>query len=195
MVAGSQQRQQITLLRAEGDEARLYNASGEVVVTGFTSCGAATEVYQGRNGERLYVGPRQDPFFFNFVGVDSPLADTFRAAISEDGLPNQGSSINTFLPTNITAIVMEVPVDAERFSVWGVTTLEGHRIDRAGRPSVSAIFLPSPPYGDLRDALNESDPDQDRALRRGVQEHAQKLQGRSGARRRIPARRPADRHD
>lgn len=161
VVAGSGPRQQITLLRAVGDEAKLYNGSGEVILTGLTSAGAAVDVLRGPSGEMLYVGPRQDPFFFNFVGVDSPLADTFRAAISQDGLPNQGTSANTFAPTNITAIVLEVPMEHEKFTTWGVTTLEGHRIDRAGRPSVSAIFLPSPPYGGLRDAFNASNPDED----------------------------------
>lgn len=162
VVAGSGPRQQITLVRAEGDEAALFNGSGEVVATGFTNQGIGTTVATGPRGEQMYVGPRQDPFFFNFVGVDSPLANTFRKAISEDGLPNEGSSGNTFAPTNITAIVVEVPMDQDKFSVWGVTTLEGHRIDRAGRPSISAIFLPSPPFGDLRDAYNECHPHEDR---------------------------------
>ncbi len=163
VVVGSRARQQITLLRATGEEARRFDGSGEIVVTGFTSVGAAVEVHRGANGEALYAGPRQDPFFFNFVGVDSPLADTFRAAISEDGLPNEGSSDDTFRPTNITAICIEVPIEHDRFTVWGVTTLEGHRIDRAGRPSISAIFLPNPPFGDLRDAFNDSNPNEDRA--------------------------------
>lgn len=166
VVVGDGNVQQVTVLRAVGDAAVPSDRSGEVVLTGTTSAGAAVTVNEGVDGVRLYAGPRQDPFFFNFVGVDTPLADTFRDALSSDGLKNEGSSGNTFAPTNVTAIVLEIPMPAARVAVWAVTSHEGHRIDRCGAPSISAIFLPTTGLlGELKhlhDAFNFSDPVDDR---------------------------------
>jgi hypothetical protein len=164
--AGNEAVQQLTLLRSTGADAVKSNRSGEVLAFGWTSTGAAVATCEGPAGERLYVGPRQDPFFFNFVGVDSPLANTFRDALSGDGLRNEGSSDNTFRPTNVTAIVLEVPMPDKKVDVWAVTSVEGHRIDRCGKPSVSAIFLPTTtpvvPFKGLHDSFNLADPIEDR---------------------------------
>lgn len=162
VVSGDGPVQQMTLLRAEGAAAVPSDRGGDVVLTGRTSVGASLDIAEAADGTRLYVGPRQDPFFFNFVGVDSPLANTFRAALQGDGLRNEGSSDNTFRPTNITAIVLEIPMPAGPVGVWSVTSHEGHRIDRAGRPSISAIFLPTTgdpaPMKELHDPFNLGDP-------------------------------------
>jgi hypothetical protein len=166
VVAGDGAVQQMTLLRATGDAAVPSDRGGEVLLTCPTSTGADVAVGEGPDGIRLYAGPRQDPFFFNFVGVDTPLANTFRAALNGDGLRNEGSSDNTFRPTNITAIVLEIPMPSAPVAVWAVTSHEGHRIDRCGAPSISAIFLPDlpphAPFHDLHDAFNLSDPIDDR---------------------------------
>jgi hypothetical protein len=166
VVAGDGAVQQMTLLRAVGAAAVPSDRGGEVLLTGLTSAGADVAVAEGADGVRLYVGPRQDPFFFNFVGVDTPLANTFRAALSGDGLHNEGSSVNTFAPTNVTAIVLEIPMPEAPVSVWAITSHEGHRIDRCGAPSISAIFLPTTepraPFKDLHDAFNHCDPVDDR---------------------------------
>jgi hypothetical protein len=162
VVVGDGAVQQMTLLRATGDAAVPSDRGGEVVLTGVTSAGADVAVAESADGVRLYVGPRQDPFFFNFVGVDTPLANTFRDALNGDGLRNEGSSGNTFAPTNVTAIVLEIPMPATPVAIWSVTSHEGHRIDRCGAPSISAIFLPTTtaaaPFKDLHDAFNLCDP-------------------------------------
>ena len=166
VVGGDGPVQQMTLIRATGAAAIPSDKNGEVILTGPTSVGAELNIAEAPDGTRLYVGPRQDPFFFNFVGVDSPLANTFREALQGDGLRNEGSSTNTFMPTNITAVVLEIPMPARPVAIWTVTSHEGHRIDRAGRPSISAIFLPttgdSPPFKDLHDTFNLGDPIDDR---------------------------------
>jgi hypothetical protein len=160
--AGDEAVQQVTLLRCTGADAVPSTRGGHTVSAGSTSAGAAVSVCEGPDGERLYVGPRQDPFFFNFVGVDCPLADTFRDALSGDGLRNEGTSNDTFRPTNVTAIVLEVPMPDSPVGIWAVTSSGGHRVDRCGKPSVSAIFLPTTtpvvPFKGLHDSFNLSDP-------------------------------------
>ena len=47
-------------------------------------------------------------------------------------------------------------------AIWAVTSHEGHRIDRAGRLLISAIFLPTTedpaPFKELHDSFNLGDP-------------------------------------
>lgn len=161
VAAGTGPRQQITLLRAEGEEAARFDRSGTVVATGWSSLGADVEVAFGGGDERLYVGPRQDPFFFDFTSLYGPVADLLRDSLGHD-FPAEpvGTSEHTFRCTNITAIAVEVPVDFTTCGVWGVTTRQGHRIDRNGRPSITAIFLADDDEAD--DAFNDTDPADDR---------------------------------
>jgi hypothetical protein len=123
----------------------------------------------------LFIGPRQDPFFFDFRGLISPVSDDLRFALSADGLPTDGSAQDTFGPTNVTIAALEVPDLADKaIGAWGLTSWaqDGKALDRAGRASITAIFLPNPPtgrnpdcypYGVLKQIYNETMPAHDRA--------------------------------
>lgn len=167
---GADGTQRIALYRATGADAQSDTVAGERVAQGSSTSFAATapEVITGTNGELLFVGPRQDPFFFNFKGVLSPVALDLRFALSADGLPTDGTSANTFGPTNITAVVLEVPeLQGQAFNSWATTSIDGEQQDRCGKSSVTAIFLPetpkgrnphSYPYGGLKQVYNQTKP-------------------------------------
>lgn len=138
---GAGQVQTLTLRRATGADAQSNEAVGEVVIEGRSS--AVGEIHvNGGGGIKLFVGPRQDPFFFNFKGVESRTATALRYALSADKLPTDGTSANTFGPTNVTLLVLEVPDLPQTFIIWGTSSRSGLQLDRAGLSSNTAIFLP-----------------------------------------------------
>lgn len=189
-VEGNVPTQKVTLRKARDAEAVSNIPRGRVVTEGeSTAYSADTDtILYGENGERLFVGLRQDPFFFNFVGVTCPVADDLRFALSADHLPVAGSSDNTFSPTNISAIILEVPeLKGRKFGAWAVTSRKGKAMDRCGRGSLTAIFLPRTPtgrndahypYGALKQKFNETEPVNDRDnYREAFRYRLQQVQG------------------
>ena len=73
----------------------------------------------------LYVGPRDDPFFFDLAGFQAGLKFT-----------NPG--VDTFKGTNVTAIVLELPAaPATKMGVWATTSKQDNlgnwvQLDRMG---------------------------------------------------------------
>lgn len=175
-VEGNVPTQKVTMRKAFGEEAVSNEAVGEIIATGESTAYGAVEptVIEGKNGEKLFVGPRQDPFFFDFRGIVSPVSDDLRFALGADGLPSDGSAQDTFGPTNMTIIALEVPdLKGKKIGSWSLTSENGKGLDRCGRPSITAVFLPTTPtgrndanypYGDLKQPYNETAPDRDREL-------------------------------
>ena len=110
-VEGDVPTQRVILRKAQGPDAVSNKPVGDVIAHGeSTAYGAGdANVIYGTSGEKLFVGPRQDPFFFDFRGLISPVSDDLRFALSADGLPTDGSAQDTFGPTNVTIIALEVP--------------------------------------------------------------------------------------
>lgn len=106
---------------------------------------------------RLFAGPRDDPFFFDAVGLAR-----FRA-----GDPDPFRGEDSFAGFNVSAIVIELPValisDGRRqlqisgFTIERTPTGLGRIIDRTGVPAVSTVFIPLP----QRDAFNRTRPEDD----------------------------------
>ena len=173
-VSGSKQEQTVVMRKATGSNAMNNYPMGDIVATGkSSSANGDPRIINGDNGEKLFVGPSQDPFFFNFMSVESPVALDLRFALGNDGLQSDGSADSTFGPTNITAIVLEVPeLKDDAFGAWATTSINGEQQDRCGRASVTAIFLPNTPtgrnptlypYGDpLKQTYNTTRPQNDR---------------------------------
>lgn len=126
-------------------------------VTGKTSTGSLVTVITSPTGEKLYVGPRDDPFFFDLAGFQAGLKFT---------------GVDTFKGTNVTAIVVEFPkavVDegapSGKIGVWGITAKQDNlgywnQVDRMGRPAIATVFIPK----EQKDAFNDSDPTRDAAI-------------------------------
>lgn len=173
-VSGNVPTQHLTLRKATGAAADNHHATGEIVAQGeSTEYGKPPNIIVAAGGEKLFVGPCQDPFFFNFKGVVCPVSDDLRFALGADGLPSDGTSDDTFGPTNVTGIVLEVPeLKGAKIGSWSVTAdpVAGKPFDRAGRASITAIFLPRTPtgrndacypYGDYKQPYNETEPRDD----------------------------------
>ena len=130
------------------------------------------------SGYKVFAGPRQDPFFFDFVGFNRTV-ESSPAAILFTG-------VDAFLSKNVQAIVVELPLDlvfpagscrlTPPFSTpcgaWAVTYLGNLRpnnpnadpnpasalqVDRVGNPLVNAALIP----GGLNDAFNFGQPKDD----------------------------------
>lgn len=181
------QTQQIALRRATGAEARANGWQGNVIATGQTTAlNTPLQVVRGKAGELLFAGPRRDPFFFDFTGVQAPAELAIRQALGGgDNLPAEPSSILAFGKTDMTLIVLEVPMtpDLRAAGFWAVVSNDnGTALDRMGRTGVQGIFLVDPPagrnpayylprdreayptVGALNDAYNSTAPIDDRRL-------------------------------
>ena len=88
----------------------------EVAVTSYASSTTPTTATNA-NGVRVFAGPRDDPFFFDFTRYNMVLANP---AI---GFNSPGS--DTFAGSNVMSIVVEVPKTllgtATTINVWGET--------------------------------------------------------------------------
>ncbi len=151
-VSGNTHPQDIVLYKATGvgaEDNGLDKGTLSIIAKGQTTApGNQPSVIKGGEDELLFVGARQDPFFFNFKDMRSPVALDLRFALGADGLPSDGTAENTFGPTNITAIALEVPeLQGRKFGVWATTSSNGVQIDRCGRASITAIFIPNTPPG------------------------------------------------
>lgn len=167
----SSRTQTLTLRRTVAADARSNEAVGEIVLTGESSVGAQVVVNEA-DGVKLFVGPRQDPFFFDFKGVESRTATALRYALGADNLPSDGTAANTFGPTNVTLVAIEVSGLPQAFSVWGTTSRMGRQLDRAGQSSTTAVFLPAcfakipwpcHDFSAQKQPYNETTPDRDLA--------------------------------
>lgn len=185
-IPGETQKQKITLRRASGAEARANGWQGDVIAEGFTTAlNAPLEVATGKAGELLFAGVRRDPFFFDFTDVQAPTELAIRQALGGgDNLPAEPSSILAFGKTDMTVVVLEVPMipDLRQAGFWVVVADDnGTAVDRMGRTGIQGIFLVDPPtgrnperylprnkatyedIGALNNAYNSTPPSEDRA--------------------------------
>lgn len=120
-------------------------------------------ITEGPHGIKIFAGPRDDPFFFDFVGFERLLAGT-----------GGFTGTDAFAGFNVNSIVVQVPLElvvgrAIKFGAWGVTydsqqPLLGPpfnagltQIDRMGNPAVNTVFI----LGPLKDAYNFGQPQND----------------------------------
>jgi hypothetical protein len=149
--SGTGNVQDITLRRATGVDAVTNDISGEVILQGKSSSAAGVTTISDASGRKLYVGPRDDPFFFDLAGF-------------QNGLKFTGA--DTFKGTNVTAIVFEVPsVPSQQLGFWATTSKKDNlgnwvQLDRMGRPAINTVFIPA----DQKDAFNNNSPDRDKGI-------------------------------
>jgi hypothetical protein len=112
-----------------------------------------------RNGGQLYVGLRDDPFFFDL--------QAFRDQIGGAGGSRTFCDANTvdfFAGLNGTAIVVEMPshlLDSDDgvINVWARTVNRMTVVDRMGKPALNTVFIESA----NKDAYNATTPANDLA--------------------------------
>ena len=145
--AGTGAVQDVTITRATGAAALANTPGGDVILQGKTSTGSGVTTIEGAN-RKAYVGPRDDPFFFDLAGFQAGLKFT---------------GADTFKGTNVTALVLEVPtLPAQQLGIWGTTSKMNNlgqwtQLERMGRPAINTVFIPA----DQKDAFNTNTPDRD----------------------------------
>ncbi len=143
--------QDLTLRRATGADAVTNDISGDVILQGKSSAGPNVNVISDATGRKLFVGPRDDPFFFDLAGFQAGLKFT---------------GADTFKGTNVTAIVFEVPsVPSQQLGFWATTSKKDNlgnwvQLDRMARPAINTVFIPEA----QKDAFNNNTPDRDKGI-------------------------------
>jgi hypothetical protein len=161
-----------------------------IVVDGLTTQGTAaatpnTPVITEEGQISVFAGPREDPFFFDLVGFERFIAD-FNSQTATPAVPhfNLFTGADSFLGSNINAIVLEfpinllLPVSSTKLAAWAVTYLgdfrdddgkhdaakdfdhsgaDSRQIDRMGNPGVNTTLITAP----LKDAFNFGIPQND----------------------------------
>ncbi|MGH8432000.1 MAG: DUF4331 family protein, partial [Solimonas sp.] len=148
--SGNDASQDVTITRATGAAAVSNEPGGDVILQGKTSTGANVTTIEA-NGRKAYVGPRDDPFFFDLAGFQAGLKFT---------------GVDTFKGTNVTALVLEVPqLPAQSLGIWGTTSKQNNlgqwtQVERMGRAAINTVFIPA----DQKDAFNQNTPDRDKSI-------------------------------
>ncbi|OAI42871.1 hypothetical protein AYO38_11155 [bacterium SCGC AG-212-C10] len=161
-VSGTGSVQDVTVRLAKGAAAVSNDPAGDIIAQGKTSANNGVTTITGSNGAKFYVGPRDDPFFFDLGAFNKGLAFT-------------SPGVDTFKGTNITAIVVEESTPATgKAGYWATTSRMDNvgkwaQLDRMGRPAILTVFVPVLDYlGDKspsqEDAYNNNNPDRDVAL-------------------------------
>ncbi|MEX0800866.1 MAG: DUF4331 family protein [Dehalococcoidia bacterium] len=119
------------------------------------------------NGIKVFAGQRDDPFFFDLVGFKAFVAGPY---VPAEGLRAEGETpaADTFAGTNVSSIVIELPVtaltgeatsDTGVIRAWATTSRAGSQVDRMAIPAINTAVIPS----DQKDAFNQADPANDAA--------------------------------
>ena len=113
-------------------------------------------------GIKVFAGQRDDPFFFDLVGFNAFVAGPY---VPAEGLRAEGETpaADTFAGTNVSAIVIELPItaltgaatsDTGIIKAWASTSRGGSQVDRMAIPAINTALIPS----DQKDAFNQADP-------------------------------------
>ena len=119
--------------------------------------GASETIISVRGGGSLYVGLRDDPFFFDLVAFQDQVLGAGGSRTFCDGNEN-----DFFAGANVTAIVLELPssnltADSDVINVWTRTADRTGTIDRMGKPALNTVLIPS----GSKDAYNATTPADD----------------------------------
>ena len=164
--------QDYVIKRATGSDARANRWNGTVVDTGRTSAyGGATLVSTMTGGGKSFVGPRDDPFFFDLPGFVEFKKQLVGGSTDLGVLLGGFTGKDTFAGTNVTTIAIEVPNNkiggtGKTVGLWGAVSRKlalgnYEQVDRMGRPAINTVFNNTQAE---KEAANRLRPSDDRAF-------------------------------
>ncbi len=119
-------------------------------------------------GIKVFAGQRDDPFFFDLVAYKKFVAGPYVPAAglrkAEDGAP-----ADTFAGTNISSIVIELPITAVTgaansntgvIKAWASTSRGGAQVDRMAIPAINTALMPA----DQKENFNKGNPATDATM-------------------------------
>ena len=123
---------------------------------------APAPVVTESGGIKVFAGQRDDPFFFDLVGFNAFIAGPY---VPAEGLRAEGETpaADTFAGTNVSAIVIELPITAltgaadsntGTIQAWASTSRSGSQVDRMAIPAINTALIPSA----QKDAFNQAEP-------------------------------------
>ena len=136
--------------RATGSVARRNQFSGDLVASGTTTgYGKTVKVGSVSGGGKVFVGPRDDPFFFDLPGFVEFKTQLLGGSTDLGVLLGGFTGSDTFAGTNISSIVLELPNARlggtdRTVGVWATTSnrVNGRyvQVERMGRPAINTVF-------------------------------------------------------
>jgi hypothetical protein len=145
---------------------------GASPITGeVTPPGSAQAKVTDSGGIKVFAGPRDDAFFFDLVGFKNFVA---HPAAPVTGLRPAGETpVDQFAGTNISAIVIELPITAVTgaansntgtIKAWASTSRGGSQVDRMAIPAINTALIPA----GMKDNFNHGSPATDEAAFRAT---------------------------
>jgi Domain of unknown function (DUF4331) len=159
---------------AQGVQGLTLRRNGRVFLEGATSPYGKVLVNRGSARARVYVGMRDDPFFFDLDGFLEILSKEPGKSFLGCKSPRK----DFFAGSNVTSIVVEIDSaqltrGKSMIGVWATTNKGNAQIDRMGRPAVATVFVPNNPFEpkgsepSKKNTYNHTKPSADRAAFRG----------------------------
>jgi hypothetical protein len=141
--ADADRQQSWALRQLTGADAADRNAGGTLVATGVTGDSITTW-----NGINVFAGLAGEPFFIEPTVITAVWTALAEGAKVDLGSFDPDDATNRFAGTNVTAIVIEVPVAVTgvgTIGFWGTTALDDHhggwmQINRCAKPLVGPLF-------------------------------------------------------
>ena len=143
-----------------------------VAVGSTTAYGRAPRIASVLGGGKAFVGPRDDPFFFDLPGFVEFKKQLLAGSTDTGVLLGGFTGMDTFAGTNVTSIAIEVPNlrlggKGRTVGVWATTSLAkvgGYvQVERIGRPAINTVFNNTSAE---KEAANRLKPSDDRAFDR-----------------------------
>jgi Domain of unknown function (DUF4331) len=159
---------------AQGVQGLTLRRNGKVFLEGATSPYGKLIVNRGSAHARVYVGMRDDPFFFDLDGFLEILSKEPGKSFLGCKSPRK----DFFAGSNVTSIVVEMDSaqltkGKSMIGVWATTNKGSAQIDRMGRPAVATVFVPNNPFEpkgsepSKKNTYNHTKPSADREAFRG----------------------------
>lgn len=97
-------------------------------------------------GGNLFVGLRDDPFFFDLAAFQDVVKGAGGGNNFCGGGGDPDGAVDFFAGLNASAIVVEIPSSkltngSDTINVWGRTTVKGQTRDRMGKPAIATALI------------------------------------------------------
>ncbi|MBX7112091.1 MAG: DUF4331 domain-containing protein [Dehalococcoidia bacterium] len=137
---------------------------GNTPITGKVTPAGTAPMVTDAGGIKVFAGLRDDPFFFDLTGFKAFVAGPYTPA---NGLRQSGQTpADTFAGTNVSAIVIELPITAltgaanantGTIKAWVSTARGSNQVDRMAIPAINTALIPST----SKNAFNQASPSGD----------------------------------
>lgn len=142
---------------------------GNTPITGKVTPAGSAPMVTDAGGIKIFAGLRDDPFFFDLAAFKSFVAGPYTPA---NGLrPSGQTPADTFAGTNVSSIVIELPITAltgaanantGTIKAWTSTARGNAQVDRMAIPAINTALIPSA----SKNAFNQASPSGDVATYR-----------------------------